>query len=35
MGAAIIGVFALVCVAMIAIVINLIQGDKKDNKVTK
>lgn len=35
MGAAIIGIFALVCIVMIAIVMNLIQGDKKDNKVSK
>lgn len=35
MGAAIIGIFALVCIVMIAIVMNLIQGDKKDSKVSK
>ncbi|MFT5752785.1 MAG: ABC-type spermidine/putrescine transport system permease subunit I [Flavobacteriales bacterium] len=32
MGAAIIAVFVIVCIVMVAIVLNLAKGDKKDNQ---
>ncbi|WP_201739395.1 hypothetical protein [Dokdonia sinensis] len=32
MGAAIIGVFAIVCIVMVAIVMNLIKGDKSEEQ---
>ncbi|WP_438961344.1 hypothetical protein [Nonlabens sp.] len=35
MGAAIIGVFVLVCVALVAIVMSMMNSDKKKNESTK
>lgn len=35
MGAAIIGVFVIVCVVMVAIVMNLVKGDKKESNANE
>ena len=35
MGAVLIGVFAVVCILIVAVVMNLVKGDKKDDKASE